>query len=251
MAEQNHTGASFRYIAGSHLFAASHFSKLSGEIERAKQSPQETVNYHESTRNHVSYVPGAIMSSVAFLEATINELFSTATDSSFGVGLPAEYTKRLAAVWKLEHIRQRVSIIEKYQLALELCDELLFESGLQPFQDTKLLIQLRNALVHYVPEPVVTAPLPSGDIPLQALERKLRGKFALSPFALTMTIGIGKVGEAPELTRHKAVFFPDLCLGHGCAKWAVNTSLKFADEFCSTLGWEPPYAYVRSNVDAK
>lgn len=232
--------ASFRYIAGSHLFAAEFFSKLSGEIEKEKPSRTENARYHEITRNHMSYVMGAIMSSVAFLEATINELFSTAAESAFGVGLSDENTIRLASVWKLEHIRQRTSILEKYQLALELSGMPLLDKGLQPFQDTKLLIQVRNALVHYVSDPVFTGPLSDGGI-LQELEQKLGGKFALSPFAMTLSIGHGLAGEPITMSIERPVFFPDLCLGHGCASWAVDISRKFVDEFCSRLGWPPPY----------
>ncbi len=34
-------------------------------------------------------------------------------------------------------------------------------------------------------------------------------------------------------------FFPDKCLGHGCAKWALESSVEFADAFFSRMGIVP------------
>ena len=223
---------------------------MCGEIEKFKSSHNESSKYDEQTHNHTAYAIGAIMSSVAFLEAVINELFSDSTHSYFGAGLSNENTQRLSAVWKLENVRKQMRVLEKYNLALELCSASSFNTGVQPFQDAKLLIQLRNGLVHYVPEPIITSSSKS-EIVAQELEKKLRGKFDLNPFALIMNTGIGLVGGVTEWSNNKAVFFPDLCLGYGCTQWAVNTSLKFADEFFSKLGLQPPYEHIRARINVQ
>ena len=69
----------------------------------------------------------------------------------------------------------------------------------------------------------------SGDIPyvksaesavaLESLEKRLRTKFP--PNALVPA---------------KAPWFPDRCLGAGCATWAVKTVQVFSDDFCHRMG---------------
>jgi hypothetical protein len=36
-------------------------------------------------------------------------------------------------------------------------------------------------------------------------------------------------------------YFPDQCLGVGCASWSVSTAEKFADAFFDRLGIQPNY----------
>ena len=74
--------------------------------------------------------------------------------------------------------------------------------------DTDNLRRLRNALVHYKPE---------WDTELKEhrnLEDRLDGRFPLNPYA-----------------HSNYAFFPKKCLGHGCAAWAVETSVAFLEEF--------------------
>lgn len=39
-------------------------------------------------------------------------------------------------------------------------------------------------------------------------------------------------------------FFPDYCLGYGCAKWACSVAEKFTNAFFSKIGIEPNYQKV-------
>ncbi|WP_222125190.1 hypothetical protein [Paenibacillus xylanexedens] len=77
----------------------------------------------------------------------------------------------------------KYSILEKYQIALTLADKNLFKKGVSPYQDVYLLIQVRNAITHYEPEWVTTESEFPEKITEQALEKKLKHKFGLNPFA--------------------------------------------------------------------
>jgi hypothetical protein len=95
------------------------------------------------------------------------------------------------------------------------------DKGAAPYQDAWLLVQLRNALVHYKPEWII------GAAPVAVrheFEKKLANKFALNPFT-----GAGNP------------FYPDKCLGHGCAKWSLMSSIAFINEFYVRLGMSAPY----------
>ena len=37
----------------------------------------------------------------------------------------------------------------------------------------------------------------------------------------------------------KARWFPDLCLGAGCATWALRSAEAFSNEFCIRMGFHP------------
>jgi hypothetical protein len=139
-------------------------------------------------------------------------------------------------MWKCYVLQKsNCSILEKYQKALTLTNNKLFETDTRPYQDANLLIFLRNDLVHYKPK---TIKVPSSDdyVPddIHRNEKRLRNKFALNPL-----VGAGNP------------FYPDKCLSHGCAEWAINTSIMFADNFYATMGLSCPYEHIRSNLETK
>lgn len=109
----------------------------------------------------------------------------------------------------------RYGVVEKYAIALELSDRVGFDIGAEPWQSVSELARLRNALVHYEPEWVPMAS--TGEV--HKFERSLKGKFALNPLA------------PPENP-----YYPDKVLGHGCAAWAVESSMAFTDAFVERLG---------------
>ncbi len=83
--------------------------------------------------------------SVAALEAYINEVF---------VDYQIYFPDRDAVIFELlwEAIKKSDKTLDKYQTALKLNRVSLFEIGKNPYQDAKLLIGLRNELVHFKPE---------------------------------------------------------------------------------------------------
>ncbi|MEO0941606.1 MAG: hypothetical protein AAFY30_08605, partial [Cyanobacteria bacterium J06642_12] len=45
-------------------------------------------------------------------------------------------------------------------------------------------------------------------------------------------------------------FFPDRCLGHGCAKWALDSCVSFVEEFYSEMGLSPKdTSYILDRAD--
>ena len=163
---------------------------------------------------HRSYVTSSLLSATCSLEATINEWFSFPEEidaaSSPATGL------QIQRIWSLGIPRTAsFQVLQKYQVALALTGRPAFIEGEEPYQSARLLIELRNWLVHYEPtwEPV-PAHEETGEFPPHKLVRRLRGKFKPNP-----------------LCQPDAPFWPYKCLGAGCALWAAETALAFMDTF--------------------
>ena len=209
------------YLSSHHLWAARHFTGLASEIEDSHRG-RSAFNIA-----HRAYVKSVVLSSVAFLEAAINEIFQDAYDGHDGYTkeLEANTLKALRNLWQLsgeEQGRSSWSILEKYQAAL-LCAGLdLLSTGEQPYQDANLLIRLRNALVHFKPTTL-------GGGKDHKLADSLGDKFEPN----RLFEGSGNP------------YFPDKCLGAGCAKWAVQASVAFADKFFGIINVYPNYQLVK------
>jgi hypothetical protein len=91
--------------------------------------------------------------------------------------------------------------------------------------NANLLVKLRNALTHFKP---TDQPLGASSAELTKLEKGLVGKFPENQ----RMVGMGNP------------FFPDHCLGAGCAAWAVKSARAYADELFDRLGIEPNYQRV-------
>jgi hypothetical protein len=189
----------------------------------------------------IAYITAAVFASVSFLEATINELFADAHDKVPTVvnQLQPETISQMSEMWKLMFPKPEMrklgvpkssKILQKFQTALTLTRKPMFDSENSHYKDIDCLIKLRNALVHYEPEWITNSSDTEEDT-IQKMEKILKGKFQLNPLA-----GIGNS------------FFPDKCLGHGCAEWAVRSSMMFADEFFLRMGLKPTYDHVRFSL---
>lgn len=163
---------------------------------------------------HESLVKSSLLSSVCALESTINEWFSypdeIATEPRPEIGL------RIQQLWSLGVPRTAsFQILQKYQIGLALTRQPIFEEGQEPYQSARLLVELRNWLVHYEPtwEPI-PAHEETGHFQPHKLVRRLRGKFEPNPLC------------APH-----APFWPLKCLGAGCALWAAEAAFALMDGF--------------------
>ena len=148
---------------------------------------------------------------MAFLEASINELYLSAVDQDTEP-LPTFDARLFPLFAQFWEDVECYSILHKYQIALLLAGKDRFPPGVPPYQDAASVVKLRDCLVHYKPE------WDDETGQHQKLEDRLRGKFALSPYAPTGSL-----------------WFPHQCLGAGCAQWAVDTTRRFSDEFCDRL----------------
>jgi hypothetical protein len=190
-----------------HLFAARHLADLAGDIEQEFAGSADP----DVIRRHRSYVIGAILSTAAFLEASINELYLEVQDHLVNGGSGGK--RRVLAVpahfWSAA---ARPPILHKYQLALVVADAEPFDQSRAPFRDADCLVGLRDALVHGRPD------WHDAQGRRHNLVRRLRAKFRHN--------GLAAESDAE---------FPDQLLGAGCAAWAVQVAEKFSDEFCHRM----------------
>jgi hypothetical protein len=202
------------YLSSHYLWAAEHFAALARKVE----SHPSRVGFD---LRHRSYVVAAISQSAAFAEALINELLKDAADSQLGYLATVEPSvlQGLAAYWDTDEGFSR--ILSKYQVALVVARRPPLNNGEQPYQDMALLLELRNILVHFRPETVSSAAT-------QKIDKKLKGKFEIDP-------ALKDMGNP---------FFPDKCLGAGCAAWSVSAARAFTDEFCRCLEITPNYQQI-------
>jgi hypothetical protein len=217
------------YFSHYHIQAAALFSRLSARLEQEYEGTDTFSS--EAIAEHRAYVTGSILSAVSFLEAGINEIFADASDDKREhIHQMGEEAILLMASLRGLGVAKTASypILQKYQIALVLAKKQQFDKGTAAYKNVELLISLRNALVHFDPETTSQVGTSAGNI-----EKRLQGKFPLNP-----------------LTGRKTPFFPERCMSAGCAKWAVESSIKFADEFCSRLDLTPIFDGVRPSLIA-
>jgi hypothetical protein len=101
----------------------------------------------------------------------------------------------------------------RYQVALQSVDAERFNERRATYRNVQRLLELRDALVHHQPE------RHDEQRRHQRLQRRLRNRFAPN-----------------TLLAARARWFPDLCLGAGCATWALRSAEAYSDEFCGRMG---------------
>lgn len=214
------------YFSHYHIMSAAFFARASGKLESDNKDLEVVSSTIQS--EHRAFVTGCIFSSVSFLEAQINEIFTDAAeDQREHIHHLGDKIYLFADMWK-RGVPRRASypILEKYEIALALAEREPLDRTSLVYRDTKLLIRMRNALIHYEPLSSTSTAKSS-----QEWENKFRRKFSLNP-----------------LTGAKTPFFPIRCMGYGCAKWAVESSVRFVDHCCSRLGVQPVFDTVRDSL---
>jgi len=224
---------SVRYIQ-----AASLLCRLGYEVETGVTGTCEIPS--ELVLRHEAFVLNSILSSVAFLESNINELYADAADNAYYFSDPDHEAllRTIGERWQNEKNFDRAPMATKYQRILAIAEREQFCESDPVFTDILTLIEIRNYLMHYKREWIVvvndsscgTARETGGE----KLGNYLRDRFALNPLA-----------------HPRAPFFPDQCLGFGCAEWAVNQSLAFTDEFFRRLDLPAPYEGIRKDLATK
>ena len=199
------------YFSTHHLWSARHFAALATAQEAVQgQTPRFSVR-------HRSYVISAITGSVAFMEAAINEVFQDAADDreSYIHPLAPAVRTTLGAFWTVtDDGKKYIPVQEKYNLALCMAGKSLIDRGQNPYTDAKILINLRNWLIHFRPEDF------SSDTEHKLGTRLKEKKFPSN----ALMAGAGNS------------YFPDHALGAGCAHWAHTAAVNFVDRFASVLG---------------
>ena len=219
------TGAMRAYFSTYHLWSAKKSSR-EAEIIECESSAKNKFNLV-----HRAHVMNSILSSVAFAEAAINELYQDALDGhlSYIASLNKKEISLLADYWSMTEMQNKshISLLDKYQLALRFCDKSIFDNHSNPYQNAQLVIRLRNAIVHYKPETIATDTE-------HKLSKQLKNKFP----------------ENFLMSESGNPYFPDKCLGSGGAEWAWKSMECFVNEFFLKIGVCPNYKKIDFNTSA-
>ena len=169
---------------------------------------------------------GVIMSSVAFLEAAINELFLDANDDhlSYVSELGPDKVRVLKEAWP--EIKAEQEIVKKYRRAHGLLRDTELQDLENLFRITGLLVKLRNELTHYKP-----------------VTRTVGDRDGLSKWPRILEDELPRLFDSNPLAAGHP-FVPDGCLGAGGATWAVETAERFATEFFGSIGLQPNFMRV-------
>jgi len=186
---------------------------------------------------HKSAVITAITSSVCFLESTINEFYYLVSDKERkAVELDEDARNKLSSIWSVDRFRNNARTLEKYQTVLQLLNIPIISEGDKVFQNAKIVIDLRNAFIHYNPETRIIKLFEEKDS-LINLEKSLKGKFKLNPFMEKYPVIHTKYPKK----RADYPIFPEQCFSKDCAKWAANSVFNFSNEFFRRLKFRPYY----------
>lgn len=184
-----------------HIISAYHFAKSAEDIEAhgGDVPPGEKWRYR-------AYVTAGVLSSVAYLSASINELYLEVRklSQSGEPGVRRELDLLVEAWPRIS----KVQVLQRYQLALAVADADQYNPDRMPYLDADNLVRLRDALISYDPE------WQDERGKHHTLESRLQKRFSPSP-----------------LVSSRRPWFPDRCLGSGCAKWAVETVQLFTNDF--------------------
>lgn len=192
-------------LAVQHMLAAAHFSR---EVDRLEQE-NAGKPFGAFWENILHHATACVLMAVASLESYANELFSDRVKVFQGFS-----ESLLHELWKTY---EQKPIIEKFEFALLLLGKPKLSRGARPFQDVKVLIDLRNALTHFKPEWENEAD------EHEKISAKLTGKIEGSSFL------------------NDRLLFPRRWACHSCTAWAVRSAMDFAAEFEKVTGLEVKY----------
>jgi hypothetical protein len=224
---------SVRYIQSAALLCRLAFA-IEQEYREAEEVPADIQLRHEA------FTLNAVLSSVSFLESTVNELHADAMDEEYS-SVDENHGTLLRTIGKQWHNTRnfdRAPMLTKYQTILAIGGRPGFDEGDPAFANVRILTEIRNHLLHYTREWVVIrsrqVPGREPESTADYFEKVLFRKFAPNPLA-------GK----------NVPFFPYQCLGHGCAEWAIMNSIIFTDEFFRRLGLPVPYEGIRDELGTR
>lgn len=211
--------ASYNRIGLHYYFASDHLRAASLMADHCRRREDECL---ENAKRGIdfetrSYALAAIMSSVAYLEAVVNEIWYAATDSKDGrspylAGLEPRAIGLLRELGKRSKVERTLGIVERYSLPLICAGLPPVDLSCRPGQDVRALIDVRNALVHFKPEHQWTDSV-------HTLEAKLKHLVPANP-----------------LMTRSGPWFPHHVLCAGVARWACDRAVEFAETWRHSLG---------------
>jgi len=222
---------SVRYIQSAALLC-----RLGFEIEHMEDGGIG-IPSSDSLLRHEVFILNSLLSSVAFLESTVNELYADAADDAYFYSDEKKEAllRTVRETWKNQRNFDRAPLIMRYQKILTIARKPPFDENSPGFTDVRNLIEIRNYLMHYRREWLIMQDDEEvrnrEETRAGKFEKLLKNKFLQNPFA-----------------QKNQPFFPDHLLGHGCAEWAVRNSLEFTDEFFKNLELPAPYDGIKNEL---
>jgi hypothetical protein len=216
------TGIAFQtYLSIQHIQSAAYFAKQTARLERrALRNPLNVALKTQVVANFTA----TIFSSVAFLEALLNELWADCEQSDGGhmEVIPQEIRCRITEA--LQYSRN-MELVKKFKTLLKAAERPIIPCDRRPLQDISNLIAIRNNMVHYN-----AAWLDSGSPEMcraERLEESELGKFIDKYLDTTPNIGWMNAANAG---------------------WAVRLVILYAEAAAMNLGITPLHDHVRAEL---
>ncbi|EJE4200711.1 hypothetical protein [Vibrio cholerae] len=194
-------------FAAEHLNAASYFVTELKEIEKAASKDifaPIPFNY---------YWRSAIISAGCAIEAYIYDLLNGFVDGAY-TAENADQKEQIAKMLERQRMFDKFEFIYLYKTGIKI------EQGTEEYENVKLLINLRNEIVHYKTHWL------DDSANTERLAQKLRAKFKTNQF------------------KCRELFFPDLCTSSSSAEWALNSAKEFIEWYARGLNGVNPVKHI-------
>ncbi|MDR7079568.1 hypothetical protein J2Y03_004626 [Neobacillus niacini] len=203
------------FLSLDHLRAAKLFVDNSKEIYSSRKDIKSPKEKFEAITKYRSYVINTITSSVAYMEATINEIYMLAfnTDEfneTYGTSTDEQTLKQIT-----DEIRIKDDTL--YIKVKKITDA--FGVRHMWWKDIGILIELRNHLIHY--HPIIDLHTGGENVSPTKIEELCEGLFEFEDTLIE--------------EKDSAPFFPDK-LGFDCANWALTNSSRYIRKLFVRLG---------------
>jgi hypothetical protein len=201
-----------------HLLDTAHFL-----AERALAAEAEPPGRNARHGGAFSYAFGSVLASACFLEGTANTAWEyLATGGAPRKHWPAKHHlfQRFKDIGVLQ--QARLSSLDKFDLALVLSGVAALKHGETPYQDVRLLLDWRNALVHFTPSWYYTREALAQFPSLQQTEKRL---------VKGLQSRLGFRGRHPT----GLPYFPSDYLSGKAAVWAFQAVAQFVGAFYAAL----------------
>ena len=211
-------------FAGQHFLAAAMFARISGQLETNNAGGSSADPFFTEI---TGYVTGTLLTASFALEAYINQVFID------GDVFPAPHlggnTQELWNIWWRQIESKKT--LDKYNLALDLKEQAHFtkdssQPGNHLFLSANLLIDVRNALVHFKPQWDDEQKSHK-----QITQRLLKEPVNSSPFGSTSPL------------------FPHDFMSHDMARWAVRAAWNFIEAFSQRAELPNKYAHMVNDLN--
>jgi len=216
---------------GTRSYYSTHFLAAAQDVANRADTTEQRLRDSGESRFSIElrgYVLSAVIHSTAFMEATIGEALQDAYDDHYTPKIDkvdATTLDNWKALWTALDGGSSGSALPYFRAAMLAAGLPAPDEGTQPWQDAKLLVRLRNHLIHYRPETAFA------DDP-QRLVVNLSNRLQPSP----TTANEGGVGRF---------------LSAECAHWSVESATSLVEYFAEHTGVIPNYLQTLEDLRRK